>query len=289
MSAKLLDGKLLARSITESLKKEVSHLKVKTGHVPVMVNIMIGENHAACAYAKSQQKVAKDIGIDYRLDVLKENIMQDDLIQHVRLLNGDKNVNGIMVHKPIPEEIDYYIVANYIDAAKDLEGVNIVNIGKMLLGETSLIPCTPAAVMAHIKSTKVDLRGKEVVVIGHSEIVGKPLSLLLLEEMATVTVCHIATSEAGRLVEHVNRADVLIVAVGKAELIQGAWIKEGAIVIDVGINFKGTKMVGDVQFDVACKKASFITPVPGGVGPVTVVMLMKNAIEAFKMQSLRNR
>ena len=138
--------------------------------------------------------------------------------------------------------------------------------------------------MEHIKSTKIDLRGKEVVVVGHSEIVGKPLSLLLLQEMATVTVCHVATSEAGKLVDHIARADVLIVAVGKAGLIKGDWIKQGAVVIDVGINQVGSKIVGDVEFDVAKKKAAFITPVPGGVGPVTVVMLMKNAIEAFKCQ-----
>jgi len=167
---------------------------------------------------------------------------------------------------------------------KDLEGINVSNIGKMILGETKIIPCTPASVMEHIKSTGVNLRGKEAVIIGHSVIVGKPLSLLLLEQYATVTVCHVATSEVGRLEEHVRRADVLIVAVGKPSVVRGNWIKEGAIVIDVGINRVDDKIIGDVEFEGAKTKASFITPVPGGVGPVTVVMLMRNGIEAFKAQ-----
>ena len=192
-----------------------------------------------------------------------------------------------MIHKPVPPQIDYRLVANYVDIAKDLEGINIANIGKMVLGETKLIPCTPASVMEHIKSTGVNLRGKEVVIVGHSEIVGKPLSLLLLGEYATVTVCHVATSEAGRLLEHVGRADILVVAVGKAELIKGEWIKKDATVIDVGINSVGDKIVGDVEFDAAVKRAAFITPVPGGVGPVTVVMLMRNGIEAFKLQNTK--
>ncbi len=284
MSAQLLDGKILAKKLKESLRLEIADLKSETGKVPVVVNIMISDDHAACAYAKSQQKVAEFVGIDYRLDILKKSITQDDLSEHIEQLNENPEVNGIMVHKPVPEQINHQVASNCIDMIKDLEGVNIGNIGKMLLGQTNIIPCTPAAVMEHIKSTGVDLKGKEVVVVGHSEIVGKPLSLLLLQEMATVTVCHVATSQAGKLVDHIARADVLIVAVGKASLIKGEWIKKDAIVIDVGINQVDQKVVGDVEFDVAKERASFITPVPGGVGPVTVVMLMKNAFEAFKLQ-----
>ncbi|MDP8264609.1 MAG: bifunctional 5,10-methylenetetrahydrofolate dehydrogenase/5,10-methenyltetrahydrofolate cyclohydrolase [Candidatus Aceula lacicola] len=284
MSAQLLDGKILAKNLKEDLCTEIVGLKSKTGKAPVVVNIMIGDDHAACAYAKSQQKVAEYIGIDYRLNILGKDITEDNLSKHIKELNSNPKINGIMVHKPVPKQINHQTVSNRIDMVKDLEGVNVGNVGKMLLGQTNIIPCTPAAVMEHIKSTKIDLRGKEVVVVGHSEIVGKPLSLLLLQEMATVTVCHVATSEAGKLVDHIARADVLIVAVGKAGLIKGDWIKQGAVVIDVGINQVGSKIVGDVEFDVAKKKAAFITPVPGGVGPVTVVMLMKNAIEAFKCQ-----
>jgi len=284
MSAQLLDGKILAKNLKEDLRTEIIGLKSKTGKAPVVVNIMIGDDHAACAYAKSQQKVAEYIGIDYRLDILNKDITEDSLSKHIKELNSNPKINGIMVHKPVPKQINHQTVSNHIDMAKDLEGVNVGNVGKMLLGQTNIIPCTPAAVMEHIKSTKIDLRGKEVVVVGHSEIVGKPLSLLLLQEMATVTVCHVATSEAGKLVDHIARADILIVAVGKAGLIKGDWIKQGAVVIDVGINQVDSKIVGDVEFDAAKKKAAFITPVPGGVGPVTVVMLMKNAIEAFKCQ-----
>jgi len=284
MSAQLLDGKILAGKIKEDLKAQVLALKQERHGVPRVVNVAVGDHHAVCAYANAQIRVAEEIGIDYKLDVLPENIPQGKLIEHVHRLNQDPAVNGIMVHKPVPSHIDHHAVANHIDVIKDLEGVNVINIGKMLLGKTSIIPCTPAAVMAHIDSTGVNLRGKEVVIVGHSEIVGKPLSLLLLQRMATVTVCHVATSEAGKLVEHVSRADILIVAVGKPELIKGAWIKNGALVIDVGINQVGPRIMGDVEFFQAKEKAAYLTPVPGGVGPVTVVMLMKNAIEAFRLQ-----
>lgn len=284
MSAQLLDGKVLAGKIKEKLKMQISEILKEKRRVPRVINIAVGDHHSACAYANAQIRVAEEIGIDYKLDVLPADIPQGKLIDHVRKLNLDPGVNGIMVHKPVPAHIDHHAVANQIDVIKDLEGVNVVNIGKMMLGKTSIIPCTPAAVMAHIDSTGVPLRGKEVVIVGHSEIVGKPLSLLLLQRMATVTVCHLATSEAGKLIDHVSRADVLVVAVGKPELIKGQWIKKDAIVIDVGINQVGPRIVGDVEFYAAQEKAAYLTPVPGGVGPVTVVMLMKNAIEAFSSQ-----
>lgn len=283
--AKILDGRELANRLKEELKIEVARLREKTGKVPTVKNVVIGEDHATCAYANSQVKAAKELGIGYELIQLPARISQNELIGNIKQLNGDPLVNGIMIHQPVPQHINYRDVTNYIDVKKDLEGINVANIGRMMIGESSMIPCTPAAVMAHIKSTGVDLRGKEAVVVGHSKIVGKPLALLLLREMATVTVCHVGTSEAGKLEEHIGRADILIVAVGVAELINGEWIKEGAMVLDVGINDKDGKMVGDVHFVSAEKKASYITPVPGGVGPVTVVMLMKNAVEAFKMQN----
>ncbi|MBI5415314.1 MAG: bifunctional 5,10-methylenetetrahydrofolate dehydrogenase/5,10-methenyltetrahydrofolate cyclohydrolase, partial [Candidatus Omnitrophica bacterium] len=236
------------------------------------------------AYARSQQKVAEYIGISYELETLPANITQKDLVAFVKKLDAEGSVHGVMLHKPVPAHIDYRAVGNQISPVKDMEGVNVVNIGKMILGDTRIIPCTPAAVMEHIRSTGVNLRGKEAVVVGHSEIVGKPLSMLLLAENATVTVCHVATSEAGKLTEHIGRADVLVVAVGKPALVKGDWIKHGAVVIDVGINKLDSGIVGDVEFEPAKKRASFITPVPGGVGPVTVVMLMRNGIETFKAQ-----
>lgn len=284
MSATILDGKALAQNLKDGLKDEVAQLKERTGSVPRLVNVIVGNDHGSCAYAKSQKNAAEYIGVQYELKILPEDVSQDELSECIKNLNDESSVNGIMIHKPLPSHIDYGCVANYVETIKDLEGINVSNIGKMILGETKIIPCTPASVMEHIKSTGVDLRGKEAVIVGHSVIVGKPLSLLLLEQYATVTISHIATSEAGRLEEHVNRADILVVAVGKPAVIKGDWIKKGAVVIDVGINRVGEKIVGDIEFDTAREKASFITPVPGGVGPVTVVMLMRNGIEAYKIQ-----
>ncbi len=283
--AKLLDGKQLAQAIKDDLTQQVAEMKSRLNKVPRLVNVMIGHDSGSCAYANSQKRVAEQIGIEYELKNFPETISQQDFRQAIIDLNKDPDVNGIMLHKPVPKHIDYHTVANLVGIEKDLEGINVANIGKMLLGETNIIPCTPQAVMEHIRSTGVSIRGKEAVIVGASGIVGKPLSILLVEQLATVTVCHIATSEAGRLQEHVGRADILIVAVGKARLIPGSWIKPGAIVIDVGINRVDGKIVGDVDFDSAQEQASFITPVPGGVGPVTVVMLMKNGVEAFKLQN----
>ncbi len=288
-TAHILDGTALAKKLKDELKKEVARLKETFGGVPHLVNVMVGSDAGSCAYANSQKKVAEYIGIKYELKILSQDTTQAKLISVIKELDADSGVHGIMIHKPIPEQIDYRAVANYVAPSKDLEGINVTNIGKMMLGQTRIIPCTPAAVMEHIRSTGVKLRGKEAVVVGHSEIVGKPLSLLLLAQDATVTVCHLATTQAGRLVEHVGCADVLVVAVGKPALIKGEWIKEGAIVIDVGINKVGSAIVGDVEFEKASRRASFITPVPGGVGPVTVVMLMRNGIEAFKIQQEAKR
>lgn len=284
MTAKILDGKQLAQVLKDSLRSEVAALKTKTGAVPVLVNIIVGTDPGSCAYAKSQKAVAEYIGIRYELKMLPQETSQSELMTLIEKFNRDPEVNGIMIHKPLPTQINPSEVANCVDITKDLEGINVANIGKMILGQTNIIPCTPAAVMEHLKAAGISLRGKEVVIVGHSQIVGKPLSLLLLQQQATVTVCHIATSEAGRLEEHVGRAEVLIVAVGKAALIQGKWIKPGAVVIDVGINQVGSKIVGDVEFETAKERASHITPVPGGVGPVTVVMLMRNGVEAFRLQ-----
>lgn len=284
MAAVILDGNKLAREIKEDLRQELLQLKKTTGFVPHLVNVMIGDDHGSCAYARSQKKAANDIGIDYELVNLPKKITQKDFVQYIRELNENKNVNGIMIHKPIPSHIDYREAANEIDTEKDLEGINVKNVGRMLLGQTHLIPCTPAAVVELIKATEINLRGKEVVIVGASEIVGKPLALLLVKELATVTICHIGTSEAGHLTDHIKRAEILIVAVGKPGLIKGEWLKDGATVIDVGINQVGDKIVGDVEYEQALKKVSFITPVPGGVGPLTVVMLMRNGVEAYKMQ-----
>jgi methylenetetrahydrofolate dehydrogenase (NADP+)/methenyltetrahydrofolate cyclohydrolase len=281
---KILDGRQLAQSLKDQLREEVEGLKARTGRVPRLINIMLGSEPGSCAYARSQQRVAEQVGIQYDLLSLPAAATQLELEDCIRTLNDDPLVNGVMIHKPVPAYIDYQAAANCLDIRKDLEGINVANIGKMLLGETRIIPCTPAAVMEHLKFSGQPLRGRETVIVGSSNIVGKPLSLLLLREMATVTMCHIATSEAGHLQEHIRRADILIVAVGRPELVRGEWVKEGAVVIDVGINAVEGRIVGDVEFAAARRRAALITPVPGGVGPVTVMMLMRNGIEAFKQQ-----
>ena len=284
MSAKILDGKILASQLKGSLKSEILKLKETTGGVPRLVNIMAGEDPGALAYANSQKKSAEQVGLQYELRTVPKNISQKELISLIAQLNRDPKVHGIMVYKPVPAQINFREVIRTIDANKDLEGINPKNLGRMFLGESAIIPCTPAAVMELVHSSGIDSRGKEAVLLGRSEIVGKPLQILFLKQNATVTVCHSATSEAGRLVEHIGRADILVAALGKPRMVKGEWIKKGAVVIDVGINQVEGKITGDVDFDSAAEQASFITPVPGGVGPVTVVMLMKNGVEAYKLQ-----
>jgi len=278
--AKLLEGKPIAEKIKEQIKQEVLALKSK----PVLASVQAGDNAGAEAYAKSQSKAAANLGIEYQFHKLPENISDSSLIEFIQKLNSDKFVNGIIVQMPLPPHIDYKKISQFISPDKDVEGMHPSNIGRVLSGKAQIIPCTPAAVMELLNETGVDLYGKEAVIVGHSEIVGKPVSLLLLDKFATVTVCHIGTSKAGKLQEHVAKAEVLVVAVGKAGLIKGEWVKEGAIVIDVGINRVNDKIVGDVEFEGAEKRAAWITPVPGGVGPLTVTMLMRNVVKAAKLQ-----
>lgn len=278
--AKLLEGKPLAEKIKEEIKREAASLKKK----PVLASLQVGENAGAEAYVRSQMKAAENLGIDYRLHKLEADTSEASLVEFIAKLNQDRAVNGIIIQMPLPQQIDYKKISEHILPEKDVEGMHPANIGKILFGKAKILPCTAAAVMELLNSTGVKLYGKEVVVVGHSEIVGKPLSLLLLDKFATTTVCHIGTSQAGKLEEHVKAAEVLIVAVGKAGLIKGEWVKEGAIVVDVGINRVEGKIVGDVEFEAAEKRASYITPVPGGVGPLTVTMLMRNVVESAKSQ-----
>ena len=284
MSAKILDGKVLAAQLKEQLSAEVTRLKHAFGGVPRVTSIVIGSDPASLSYVTSQQRAAESLGIHYELQNLKADSTQQDVLDLIAQLNSYTYVHGIIINKPLPAHIDFYVLINAVSPDKDIEGMNLTNLGRLFLGKTKLVPCTPAAAMMHLRSTGVDLRGKEAVVVGRSEIVGKPLALLLLQESITTTICHSATSKAGRLNEHLKAADIVIAAIGKPLFIRGDWIKEGAIVIDVGINQLGDKIVGDVDFSSVKSKAGFITPVPGGVGPVTAVMLMYNALEAFKAQ-----
>ncbi|MFH1847757.1 MAG: bifunctional 5,10-methylenetetrahydrofolate dehydrogenase/5,10-methenyltetrahydrofolate cyclohydrolase [Candidatus Omnitrophota bacterium] len=283
MAAELLKGKPIADGIKEGIKKEAEALKQK-GAALKLAAVQVGENAASAVYLKSQAKTADALGISYELHTLPDATTEGELIAFIKKLNSDTSVTAIILQLPVPKQINARKVILNIDPKKDAEGMHPVNLGKILLAEQRLAPCTASAVMEILRSTGQKLYGKEAVVVGHSEIVGKPLSLMLLSEFATTTVCHIGTGERGLLPEHVKRAEILVVAVGRAGLIKGEWIKEGAIVVDVGINRVGDKIVGDVEFEAASERASLITPVPGGVGPLTVTLLMRNVLEAHKVQ-----
>lgn len=285
MAGKILDGKSLALTIKEKIKAEIVELRSRHSAVPKLVSIGVGENPASEVYLRSQRKNAENLGIEYHLEKLPKETTQDELIKTLDNLNKEESINGIMIQMPLPSQINAKLISRHINPLKDVEAVHPENMGEIVFGNAKILPCTAAACMELLDSIEgLDLYGKEVVVVGHSEIVGKPLALLLLNKFATTSVCHIATGKRGRLSEFVKNAEIVIVAVGKAGLIKGEWIKEGAIVIDVGINRVEGKLVGDVEFDKAKVRASYITPVPGGVGPLTVAMLMRNLVEAYKLQ-----
>ena len=284
MTAQLIDGKAVATQMKESLKAEIAGLKDKYKSSPSLTAIQVGENAASAAYLKSQKKGCEGVGIDYQIQELPREISEQELIQFINEKNRDSNITGIILQMPLPEHIDADKAQKAISPLKDVEGVNPQNMGMLVYGRPGVAPCTALAVMELIKSTGIPIKGKEVTVVGHSAVVGKPVALLLLSsllESATTTVCHIATRD---LAAHTRNAEILIVAVGKAGLVKGDMIKEGAMVIDVGINRVEGKLVGDVVFDEAKEKASLITPVPGGVGPVTTAILLRNTVEAWKMQ-----
>lgn len=280
----MLDGKVIAKRLKEAIKQEVAVLKSKRGRAPKLVAVEVGQNASSAVYVKAQKKAADSVGIEYELKVVPQETSQDEAENLIDGLNNDKSVSAIILQMPVPRGMDAKKLVNLISPEKDAEGMHPQNLGKILLGRYRIGPCTAMAVMELLESTKVNLYGKEAVIVGHSEIVGKPLSLMLLNKFATTTVCHIGTGERGALPGHVKRAEILIVAVGKAGIIKGDWIKDGAIVIDVGINKVGDKIVGDVEFAGASQKALCITQVPGGVGSITTTMLMRNTVELFKTQ-----
>ena len=282
MSAVLLDGKLIAEGLRAKMRLEVDALKAKRKRTPKLAALQIGDNASSAVYVKAQKKIADALGIEYELKVVPDNISQSVAENLVKEMNKDDSVTAIILQLPVPKGIDAKRLTNLISPLKDAEGMTPENLGKIVSGQYKIGPCTAMAVMELLESTKVNLYGKEAVVVGHSEIVGKPLALMLLNKFVTTTVCHIATGERGLLPEHVKRAEILIAAVGKPGIIKEDWIKDGAIVIDVGINRVGDKILGDVEFDGASRKASYITPVPGGVGPLTTVMLLRNTVELFK-------
>lgn len=284
MSAKIIDGKVLAAQMKENLKREVDALKHQTGQSLRIVSLIVGDDPGSKSYALSQQRAAEALGIHYELQQFSADTPVTDVLELIEQLNSFDHVHGIILNKPLPPQIDFNLCLNAINVEKDIEGMNLANLGRIFLGKSPVLPCTPASAMALLRSVGLNLRGKEAVVVGRSEIVGKPLSLLLLEEHITTTICHSATSQAGKLDEHLKRADIVIAAIGKPLFVKGDWIKPGAIVIDVGINQVDGHIVGDVDFQTVSQVAGYITPVPGGVGPVTSVMLMQNAVASYKQQ-----
>jgi len=282
MSAQILDGKLLAANLKKLLIEEINSLKSSIKEVPRVFSIVVGNDPASLSYATEQQKTAQSVGIHFELQNFKDDSSQVDVLNLIGELNSYDHVHGIIINKPLPSHMNFKTIINAVAPYKDIEGMNLTNFGILLMGEEGISPCTPAAALELLKSSGVNLTGKHAIVIGRSEIVGKPLALLLLKEDMTVTICHSKTTDLPFVV---HEADVVIAAMGRPNFVKGEWIKNGAIVIDVGTNQVEGKFVGDVDFASAKEKASFITPVPGGVGPVTAVMLMKNALKAFKLQS----
>jgi methylenetetrahydrofolate dehydrogenase (NADP+)/methenyltetrahydrofolate cyclohydrolase len=284
MNAQIIKGQITARAVYERLEAELPQLIRDTGRRPVLVSVYVGSNPAIDVYIRSQSRLARKLGIEYRWYHLPDSVEEQEVLRRLDQLNRDPEVTGIILQLPLPQHLRRSVLVNAIDPVKDVDGTHPENVGAALIGEMRIGSCTALAVMQLLESTGLSLEGKEAVIVGHSELIGKPVSLMLLDRLVTVTICHIATAKRGLLAEHVQRAEILIVAVGSPEVIKGEWIRDGATVIDVGINQVGKHLVGDVEFGPAQERAAFITPVPGGVGPVTVAMLMQNTLKTFKAQ-----
>ncbi|WP_227938471.1 bifunctional methylenetetrahydrofolate dehydrogenase/methenyltetrahydrofolate cyclohydrolase FolD [Alkalihalobacillus deserti] len=278
MTALLLNGKELAAKKREQLKKDVDQLTTENV-IPGLAVILVGEDPASQSYVKAKQKACEQAGIHSVLIKKPDTITEEELLSDIERLNEDNSIDGILVQLPIPKHISEQAVIEKIAPEKDVDGFHPINIGKMMVGEETFLPCTPYGVVEMLKEAKIDLVGKHVVVVGRSNIVGKPVGQLLLNEHATVTYCH---SRTKNLREMTNLADILIVAIGRANFINADDVKPGAVVVDVGINRVDGKLCGDVDFDSVKEKASYLTPVPGGVGPMTITMLLENTVQSAR-------
>ena len=277
MSAQIIDGKKVAADIQEDLKKKIAALKAR-GIDPCLAVVLVGENPASKKYVASKEKTCVQLGITSIAHKIPETTTQEELVNLVDALNSDKKVHGILIQLPLPKGLDEKEVMNRIAPEKDVDGFGPQSLGRLVLDEAGFLPCTPHGAMKMLEAYGIDPSGKHAVVLGRSVIVGKPLALLLLRKNATVTICHSRTAD---LKGECLRADILCVAIGKPKFVKGDWIKEGAAIIDIGINVNEEgKIVGDVDFDAAKERAGFITPVPGGAGPMTIAMLMYNTVEA---------
>lgn len=280
MSATLIDGKKLSALIREEIKLDASEFERKYGKKIGLAVILAGENPASKIYVRNKIVACEETGIKSFEYYLPESVTTEQLLELVETINSDENIDGLLVQLPLPKGVDEKTVLKAVSPAKDVDGFHAVNAGNLLLGNPCLAACTPSGIISLIKSTGVEINGKNAVVVGRSNIVGKPVAVLLLNENATVTVCHSKTAD---LKKHTLEADILVVAVGIKEFIKGDMIKKGAVVIDVGMNRADGKLYGDVEFDSAKERASFITPVPGGVGPMTITMLLKNTVKAANL------
>ena len=276
---KLIDGKVISKQIKDELKEKVAGLKADGVEICLAV-IQVGNDPASSVYVGNKKKACEYIGIGSLSYELPEETTEEELLDLVKKLNDDDRVDGILVQLPLPKHLDDKVIINNIRPDKDVDAFHPVNVGKIMIGDYSFLPCTPAGVMELIKSTGTDIAGKECVVVGRSNIVGKPQAMLLLHNNGTVTICHSKTKD---LKEVCQRADILVAAVGRPKMITADFIKEGAVVIDVGMDRdENGKLCGDVDFEDCKDKASYITPVPGGVGPMTIAMLMRNTLTAGK-------
>lgn len=292
MAAQLIKGTEVAKAIREELKQEVQRLQEKYGVIPGLVTILVGENPASQSYVRAKQQTAHELGFYSVQEDRPADISEADLLKLIDQYNNDPKIHGILVQLPLPKHINETNVLYAINPAKDVDAFHPFNVGKLMIGEPDYLPCTPAGIQELLIRTGVETSGAEVVVVGRSNIVGKPIAVMLMQKgkgaNATVTVCHTRTKD---VVFHTKRADILIVAAGVAEYVKGDWIKPGAVVIDVGVNEVGRTadgkriLKGDVAFDEAKEVASAITPVPGGVGPMTITMLMKNTVRACKVHN----
>ena len=280
----IIDGKELAKKIRANLKIECEELKQKNINSKLAV-IMVGDDPASKVYVRNKSRACEDVGIEYEEYLLDSTITQKELIELIEKLNKDKTVSGILLQSPIPSNLDINEAFKTISPEKDVDGFNPYNVGKLTIGQDGFVPCTPLGIMKMFEHYDIKLEGKKAVVVGRSNIVGKPMAQCLLGKNVTVTICHSKTKE---IEKEIKDADIVIAAIGKRNVIKADMIKQGAVVIDVGMNRNEEgKLCGDIDFDSASKRASYITPVPGGVGPMTIAMLMNNVIKAYKLQKER--
>ncbi len=278
-TARIIDGKAIAAAIRQDVRERVRRLREERGGVPGLAVILVGEDPASGSYVRSKAKACEEVGVASRQLTFPSFVSQDELTDAVRRLNRDPGIHGILVQLPLPRHLDERAALEAVDPAKDVDGFTFASIGLLVENQGGFVPCTPAGILELLDQEKIEIAGRHAVVVGRSEIVGKPTAMLLLHRHATVTICHSRTAD---LAAETRRADILVVAAGRARLIADHMVKPGAVVIDVGINRVEGKLVGDVDFDSVVAMASAITPVPGGVGPMTVAMLLRNTLRAFE-------